>query len=347
MTSGVATAMPVGCAQGPSDSQVYINCALPPATTPYADYTDGQAINLSMGANSTFSGAADIVAIECEFNNGTGNPGDPPNANFCDAATAPGDMPYSAHGNGGFDYSSDNNGDLANVFAVPGTNFHGATITCDGTHACVWYVGENFNDFTAPHVFSNPFFVGASGPRITGGNATTLAVGALGRIDFSTSGFGTAPDLSESGNLPSGMNFGVTQDDNGLIYGTPQVGSGGSHTITLTASNGPQSTSLTFTINVTWGITTQESAIVPATIGGSYGPINFTASGGLSPFKWKATGSLPKGVKFKNGVLAGTVSTKAAAGTYNFTVTVTTHKQNKPTVIPSQMSSASYSLVVH
>ena len=160
VTLGVASASG-GCDTTPADGNVYISCVLPPAVTPYASYTDGQQVDLSMGSNADFvpsdgNGGA-IVAIECEYNSGSGALGDPPNSNLCDAQTAAGDFPETVNSDGSWDYSAANNGDLVGIYELPGSSFQGSSITCDASHACVFYVGENYNNFSQPHVFSNPF----------------------------------------------------------------------------------------------------------------------------------------------------------------------------------------------
>jgi hypothetical protein len=184
---GVSVAAPSGgCGLLASGTRVYINCVVPPPTPPYATYSDGQLVSLAMGANSLFSshGSArvSLVAIECEYSTGSA-PGDPPDTNFCSAQTAASDFPYAAHTDGSFDYERDKAGDQVGVYALPDATFPDTTITCNATHPCVWYVGENYNDFTAPHVFSNPFVVtgtatNAASPPSTAPAGTTPTVPA-------------------------------------------------------------------------------------------------------------------------------------------------------------------------
>ena len=165
-----AAATSGGCGTLPSGTSVYVDCVVAPASAPYPTYSDGQLVNLAMGPNSVFSshGAAGVslVAIECEYSTGAG-PGDPPDTNFCSAQTAASDFPYAAHGDGSFDYATDKGGDQVSVYALPDTTFSDATISCNATHPCVWYVGENYNNFTAPHVFSSPFVVTGTATRTT------------------------------------------------------------------------------------------------------------------------------------------------------------------------------------
>jgi len=193
-------AAPAGCGSLPAGNAVYIDCAVSPASAPYTTYSDGQQVDLSMGPNSMFGGAQvgrDIVAIECEYSTGTG-PGDPPDTNFCSAQTLAGGFPYAVGTNGAFDYSADQHGDTVTMFALPDASLSGATIKCDSAHPCVWYVGTNYNDFKAPHVFSNPFVVSATG---SSPGAATTAPPSTSTSITSTSGMrgNATPQLAYTG----------------------------------------------------------------------------------------------------------------------------------------------------
>lgn len=180
--STAAVASTTGCGSLPSGPSVYVGppgaCQVPSPSKPYTTFTDGEKVDLAMGANAVFSPrdslAGDVEAIECEYRSASGRPGNPPNADFCDAQTTPGDFPYSVHSGGGFDYVVDNGGDHVEIFALPDQALPSMTIKCDATHPCVWYVGENYNNFTAPHVFSNPFLVGAKAS--SGGSGSSSSV---------------------------------------------------------------------------------------------------------------------------------------------------------------------------
>jgi hypothetical protein len=178
-----ASAAVQGCGSLGSGTSVFIGrpgaCVVPPASEPYATFTDGEKVDLAMGPNSIFSPhdglGGDVEALECQYRTASGLPGDPPNANYCDAQTTAADFPFAVNQDGSFDYSTDNNGDKVVVFALPDKTLPLASaIKCNATHACVWYVGESYNNFTSPHVFSSPFFVGAAASA--GGSGSSLAV---------------------------------------------------------------------------------------------------------------------------------------------------------------------------
>ena len=254
---GVASANS-GCgtlAAGGASPPVYINCAVPPSSTPYSSYTDAQQVNLSIGSNSVFSpsdshGGA-IAAIECEYNNGSGGAGDPPNDNFCNAQTAGPDFPFTVQSNGSFDYTTDTGGDTLGLYAQPDSTFPGAAITCNATHACVMYVGEDYTNFTAPHVFSNPFYVGLPAPVISSGTSTSVAVGSNEHFQVVASGSPTFSDTAFSGCTPSTLPSNVTFTGAGLLTGIPVDGSVASYTVCVVANDGtsPNATqSLAFTV---------------------------------------------------------------------------------------------------
>ena len=150
-----------GCGSTPADGNVYLNCALPPSSTPYTTFTDGQQINISMGQNGVFSPddalGGEVTAVECAYNGS--NPTD--FANQCSAQTTDGHWPISVNADGSFDFTA-NSGAKQTVYGLPDSTFPAATIHCDATHACVWWIGEDpTGGFTSsPHVFSRPFNVG-------------------------------------------------------------------------------------------------------------------------------------------------------------------------------------------
>lgn len=231
------------CGTLASGSDVYIDCTVPPAAAPYATFTDGDPINLSMGPNSVFSltdaAGGDVQAIECEYTTGSA-PGDPPNANFCSSQTLSGGWPFTVNSDGSFDYASATGGPL-NIYAVPGANFPGATITCDATDPCVWYVGENYNSFTAPHVFSNPFVVNpAAGTTTTTTVPTTTTTTAAGSTTTtsSTTTTTTAGSTTTTSSTTTTTPSGSTTSTTAASTTTTTAGSGATTSTTSLAAVG-------------------------------------------------------------------------------------------------------------
>jgi hypothetical protein len=70
----------------------------------------------------------------------------------------------------------------------------------------------------------------------------TFNAGLPNTFSFAASGFPT-PTLTETGALPSGVIFVDNGNGTATLYGTPEAGSGGQYTLTVTASNGIGSSS--------------------------------------------------------------------------------------------------------
>jgi hypothetical protein len=164
-------------------------------------------------------------------------------------------------------------------------------ITCNATHACVWYVGENYNNFTAPHVFSNPFYVGLPAPVITSGSSTSSALGSDVHFQVEASGAPTFADTAFSGCTPSTLPSNVTFTTSGLLTGVPADGSVDSYTVCVEASNGttPNATQkLSFTVTqaalkITAGSPTMpQGGTVPTITAGYLGFVNGDTASSLS-----------------------------------------------------------------
>jgi len=135
-------------------------------------------------------------------------------------------------------------------------------------------------------------------------------------VQFAASG-GTAPYSWAATGLPPG----VTLSAAGILGGTLAAGSHGSYSAKVTVQDAAaQTASRTYpvTVNASPQITAPTS--LPAgTVGASYGPVTFTATGGAGSNTWSATG-LPPGLALSlNGVLNGVPS---SGGGYTVTVRV-------------------------
>ncbi|MEO9261548.1 MAG: putative Ig domain-containing protein, partial [Jatrophihabitantaceae bacterium] len=76
-------------------------------------------------------------------------------------------------------------------------------------------------------------------PTITSTDHTTFAVGTAGSFTVTTTaGFPAATTLTKTGTLPAGVTFTDNGDGTATIAGTPAAGTGGSYSLTITASNG-------------------------------------------------------------------------------------------------------------
>jgi len=152
--------------------------------------------------------------------------------------------------------------------------------------------------------------------------STTLSPGTVGvaysEVTFQATG-GTSPYryIISGGALPAGMSLNTT----GLLTGTPTAG--GAFSITVFAADadsltGSQTYSLTI-LPPTITVSPSTAALPAATIASPYIQ-SFTAAGGISPYTYVSTATLPPGLSLSTaGVLSGTPS--AAGGPYTFTVT--------------------------
>jgi len=118
-----------------------------------------------------------------------------------------------------------------------------------------------------------------------------------------------------TGDLPAGVEF-----NDGVFSGIPTVEGPFTFTVTVTDSKGIAD-SQEFTVNINApvppDITT--TALPEGEVGVEYNQtVQYT--GGLAPFTWNCTDSLPAGITFANGVFSGSPT---ESGTFDLTVSIT------------------------
>ena len=161
-------------------------------------------------------------------------------------------------------------------------------------------------------------------PAITPSGSTTFTTGSAGTISFSTTGY-PAISFTETGALPSGVNFTDNGNGTATLAGTPAGGTGGTYSVTVTAANGvsPAATDVfTLTVDQAPAVTSANSSTFTV---GSASTFAVTTSGFPTHVTLSETGSLPSGVSFidnGNGTasLAGT-PVATTGETYVFTIT--------------------------
>jgi Putative Ig domain len=148
-------------------------------------------------------------------------------------------------------------------------------------------------------------------PAGTTGTAYSQALAATG---------GTPPDTWSlaSGSLPRGLSL----RGSGVIAGTPVIPGTYRFTVRVTDAAG---TSATKALSITISRPKPPLAIITTRLAaGPTGRIYLqvlTAAGGVPPYTWSlASGSLPRGLALRRGVITGIPAT---TGTYEFTVRVT------------------------
>jgi hypothetical protein len=163
MAFALPSAAPAGATTACSASGDQCLTALQPqagaaAGTPFSS---GQLINVVIPANQTFVAPDNTIAkqiVECAAPNGVL----PTQSIACDGLTIQGPtvLPSTTGAITLQNYT---------VYALPDTvslgEVAGGQPVCGNTLAteCVLYVGDNFNDFTKPHLWSEPFLITANG----------------------------------------------------------------------------------------------------------------------------------------------------------------------------------------
>jgi D-hexose-6-phosphate mutarotase len=158
--------------------------------------------------------------------------------------------------------------------------------------------------------------VGATAPVFTSAASITFRTNTAGRFAFTANG-DTPLSYSEIGTLPEG----VTLASNGILSGTPALGTAGSYPITITATDGngddlPLTTSQPFMLVVNEAplFTSPASATFTKGVSGTFS-VKF--AGAPTPTLTES-GSLPPGIRFANGTIRGTPT---ALGTFHLTFT--------------------------
>ncbi len=201
------------------------------------------------------------------------------------------------------------------VAGVDATNFAtgmaGVPATAVGPDGALWYLASYSDELRRiRHV---------APPQIPGPGALPAAtVGAPYAYPFQVSG-GVAPftwDLS-AGMLPPGTSLAAST---GLLSGTPTSNGTFVFTVRVIATDSRWAT-LDVVLVVRDPLVLVTGALPRAFEGEAYG-LNFSATGGLTPYQWNLTsGTLPAGMGLQvfSGRLAGSPST---SGTFDFTLEV-------------------------
>jgi len=210
----------------------------------------------------------------------------------------------------------------------------------------IWLTGDTGGGFPTPGGFDTvlsgyeAFVVRIGFLRIT---TTSLPAGSV-RFHYyqllNTSG-ATPPCTWAivSGSLPAGLSLNATQ---GSIGGIARAVGTFNFTVRVTDSTSPPETA-TQALSLTVGIadlTILTTSLAGGIMGNPYDDDTLEASGGLFPFVWSiSAGSLPAGLSIDatSGEIAGTPT---AAGTSNFTVTVTDSQS------PAATATKAFSIVV-
>ena len=124
-------------------------------------FDSGQGIDVVIPSNSVFTSGENLTVEECSAPNGA----IPMVITVCNGGTASGPS-VTANSDGSFDYINNGGNPLGDPYQVfytpdPALGNTGTSPACGDTSAteCILYIGPNPNDFTQPHLWSQPFFV--------------------------------------------------------------------------------------------------------------------------------------------------------------------------------------------
>jgi hypothetical protein len=163
--AGVLVTVPfssVASAAAPTEGSQVPGSAIPLTGSTYthgAPFSSGQTIQVDIPANTVFAPGAGINVLECGLGTGGALPTSP---SQCDGNTIQGSTITACNsscsaGAGSFDYTQYTIYALPDSISLGETSDH--TPVCNVSNPCVLYIGENQNDFTQPHVWSQTFVV--------------------------------------------------------------------------------------------------------------------------------------------------------------------------------------------
>jgi hypothetical protein len=295
-------------------------------------FSSGQGINVVIPANTVLQPNQNVNILEC------GAPGGvpPTDPSGCDALTIQGPT-LTVNSDGSVALQAET-GTLYTVYALPDAYSLGESsgpATCDATHPCVLYVGQNQNDFTQPHFWSQPFYVTPtahdagtnpgdgsappSTPTITSASSDTNTVGQPFSFTVTTTG-SPVPSISARG-LPSGIK--LVNNDNGTatISGTAASKDAGVYAATITAKNTQGTATQTFDLSEFNSPKFLSRSSTTTTAGGAFSyPISVSGY----PVPTLTADNVPSGLTFTdNGDGTGTLSGTAPTPGGKFLVSLT------------------------
>jgi Bacterial Ig-like domain (group 1) len=160
VTALVACVDGLAGAAAPTEGSIVPDAAAPIGSVTPGPFSSGQGIDVVVPANAIFSPTANILIVECSAPNGV--PPILPSA--CNGDTVNGNS-VEPNADGSIDYQAETTSPYQ-VFATPDSAIgdQSSSPACGetATTECILFIGNNQNDFTQPHVWSQPFFITAS-----------------------------------------------------------------------------------------------------------------------------------------------------------------------------------------
>ena len=202
------------------------------------------------------------------------------------------------------------------------------------------YTGTNTTGTSAPATVT----VTVQDPviSVTAGDPLTATVGAPYTHTFTFSGGASPWSGYLVSNLPNGLSVTANTADTVTVSGTPAQTGSFNLVVSATDSstgNGPFPGSDGFTLTVAppvLAISPADNASLTATYNSAFSQ-TFSVSGGIGPFTYSQSGTLPPGVSLSGDTLSGT---PAASGTFNFSITATDTGAARPAAGATDAKSA-------
>ncbi len=307
----------IGTAGAAPSNGAQVGSAVPSETfTANTPFSSGQILTVNIPANTVLPGDTNVLIEECAAPNGV----IPTQSTACDSNTVDSDTitPNSnGPGDGSFTYST------YTAYALPDTHIGdpvSSNIHCGNTAAteCILYVGDNVNDFTQPHFWSQAFYI----------NPTANDSGA-------NPGDGSAPSVATtpSPTLSTVASSSATAVANGVDSSTVTVTLNGTNSqsatvpiagATVTLSQGSGSSTITPT-----SATTDSSGVATFTVkDNTVQSVTYTASSGsVTVTQTAAVEFVARSVSTANSTVVSAPTSVPADGTSTATITVTVRDQ--------------------
>ena len=224
-------------------------------------FSSGQDINVVIPANNNLPTSTNVNIVECSAPGGVV----PTSPSACDGETIQG---ASIHPNadGSVNLHAETNS-LFTVYALPdfATLQETSGPACDLSNECVLYVGDNQNDFTVPHYWSQPFYVNPNGgvdsganpgdgtcgtPVVSSSNSATAVAGQA--FSFTVTTCSTTTPIIKGSGLPGGIALVNHGDGTATISGTTSgkyAGIDSSVVITASTQSGTGTQAFTLTVD--------------------------------------------------------------------------------------------------
>jgi len=233
---------------------------------PGTPFSSGQTISIQVPSNTALNANATVAVVECAAPGGV----PPMQPSACDTSTIQGDTIIPA-ADGSFTYNN------FQIFALPDVVSLGEnashTPVCDLTHECVLFIGNNFDDFTQPHFWSQGYFVSPNG-NDGGGHPGD---GSGQTVSASQSTVSASPStVSANGVATSTVTVTLRGSDTFPAPGAPvSLQQGAGHSIVSPASSTTSATgTATFTV--------KDSTAEPVTYSANSGVVSVTQTAGVT-----------------------------------------------------------------